>query len=305
MRVDANTSLLGEIAQQLAQLREMYLAVEDAPAHATSSHSIDSEIAFDQTTTEVDSVPSPSEVAPLSEVAQSSTELDDLRYQLQTLRQELADSRQQNEELIEKAREAASAATANSMTWEQRKEMMMQQMEDDSFDAELFVSELSISTETESDDPVDPVQFVNELTDELDQCKEEIRERDDEIDELRSQLQQLRKQEHDRNESDHDSGVASGSGAASSTNTLDADTMVREEREKIREIQQDWEARFRESEIAASLERARISRERRALSLKNAELEEQLIHFRRESEENRKAGISGSRRWLAKLGLHD
>ena len=81
--------------------------------------------------------------------------------------------------------------------------------------------------------------------------------------------------------------------------------MVREEREKIREIQQDWEARFRESEIAASLERARISRERRALSLKNAELEEQLIHFRRESEENRKAGISGSRRWLAKLGLHD
>ena len=118
-------------------------------------------------------------------------------------------------------------------------------------------------------------------------------------------MQQLRKQEHDRNESDHDSGVASGSGAASSTNTLDADTMVREEREKIREIQQDWEARFRESEIAASLERARISRERRALSLKNAELEEQLIHFRRESEENRKAGISGSRRWLAKLGLHD
>ncbi|NND96353.1 MAG: hypothetical protein HKN47_03365, partial [Pirellulaceae bacterium] len=142
----------------------------------------------------------------------------------------------------------------------------------------------------------DPVAYVHQLNAELDRRLDEVQRRESEVKELQALLQQ-------QSETRDCSGVAIG--AAAIAELVEGDELIREEREKLQSLQAQWEERFRESEITASLERAKLSRERRELALKNAELEEQLVHFRRESEETRALGGGTSRRWMAKLGLTD
>ena len=146
------------------------------------------------------------------------------------------------------------------------------------------------------DETIDPIEYVTSLNSELDRRLEEVQRREEEVKELQTLL-------HQQSETRDESGVAIG--AAAIAEMVDSDELIREERAKLKQMQTDWEERFREGEITASLERAKLSRERRELAQRNAELEEQLVHFRRESDQSRKAGVSGSRRWLAKLGLSD
>jgi hypothetical protein len=92
-------------------------------------------------------------------------------------------------------------------------------------------------------------------------------------------------------------------GAAAITRIFDDDELIREERSRLKEIQAEWEAKFRDMEIAASIERASLARERRQLECQNAELEEQLAHLKQELRQESIAGPTQPRRWFAKLGL--
>ena len=121
----------------------------------------------------------------------------------------------------------------------------------------------------------------------------ELSRRDDEIRELRCLLQQ---QSETR-----ECGVAIG--AAAIAQMIDADELVQEERQRLQLLQAEWEEKFRQGEIEASLERAKLSRERQQLAVKQTELEEQLEHLRRESRQDQEVGSASSRRWLVKLGL--
>ena len=80
---------------------------------------------------------------------------------------------------------------------------------------------------------------------------------------------------------------------------------VREERERLQQMQEEWEEKFRQAEIEASLERAKLSRERQEVASKMADLEEQLAHAKRDSRHSASDDDGTSRRWLAKLGLAD
>ena len=61
-------------------------------------------------------------------------------------------------------------------------------------------------------------------------------------------------------------------GAAAVGQLLDKDAVVREERENLRRLKQQWEEQMRQSEIETSIERAAIARQR-------AELEDRIKEF--------------------------
>ena len=108
---------------------------------------------------------------------------------------------------------------------------------------------------------------------ELDRRDEELKERSQQIRELQSLL--------DQQSETRDGGIAIG--AAAITQMFDADELVRDERERLQQMQEEWEDKFRQAEIEASLERAKLSRERQELAKKMSELEEQLAHAKREA----------------------
>ena len=222
----------------------------------------------------------------------SCSECDRMYDQLEQLSAQVAELEQQNEELasrvansqIENTVEDSSAA----LSWEDRKKMILEQMEDDSYDAESFLATLPSGEEcTDADD------YLEQLREEVDQRNKELLERDNEIRELRCLLDQ---QSESRND-----GMAIG--AAAIAELVDNDDLVQQERKRLQEIQEEWEEKFRQAEIEASLERAKLSRERQELAQKRSELDEQLEHIQRETrqvEDN-----APTRRWLAKLGLAD
>ena len=276
--VQSNTQLLQRLLEQVSDLREVVVPADMSRGTATQ----------------------PSETSALEAGdAVLDEECDRLHQRIAELQDELSELRQQNNDLasqvanssVQRTVSDASSGCNEALSWEERKKLILQQMEEGSFDSESFVSEVRPE---ESDESLDPVTYVRQLHDEIANVREEAERRDKEIHELRSLL--------DEQSTTCDSGVAIG--AAAIAEMIDADELVQQERERLQLLQEEWEEKFRQGEIEASLERAKLSRERLELARKNSELEEQLEHIRRE---NRGVDDSGtpSRRWLTKLGLTD
>ncbi|TWU36074.1 coiled-coil domain-containing protein [Novipirellula artificiosorum] len=246
--------------------------------------------------------------------------LDELEQELQTFRiqvntleaenRQLCDDndelRQQNSDLASKVassnvRQSVNSATSDSneaLSWEQRKQLILRQMEEDTFDAESFINNTIAKHLDESDEDdgeswmIDPADYVEQMHDELEHRMEELDRREREIKELNHLLEQR--------PGTSDDGVAIG--AAAIAGMVDSDELIQEERMRLQQLQAEWEEKFRKSEIEASLERAKLSRERQELSRKTAELEEQLEHLRHDTRQAEQAE-GHSRKWLAKLGL--
>jgi hypothetical protein len=96
-------------------------------------------------------------------------------------------------------------------------------------------------------------------------------------------------------------------GAAAVAEIFDQDEVIRQERERLQQAQEDWREKLRQAEIDISLERARIARER-------VELDEKLRAFEEERSTHNAAGhapanAKGAKpargRWLERLGLKD
>jgi hypothetical protein len=222
------------------------------------------------------------------------TQLDDAQSANSQLKTELAEARTA---VVQPVETVAASDASGPLTWEQRKEQMLKEMEEDSFDAESFVETIQASATTAVEAELldlDPQEYVVQLNLEFDRAKSELKRRDEEVAQLQNQLQ---------NQSSGTSGSLTAETAIE--DLVDVDSLLKGERERLQTQQQECEERLRESEIATSLERAKLSRERRELARQNAELEEQLIHVRRENEADLKSGGKGSRRWLAMLGLSE
>ncbi len=186
----------------------------------------------------------------------------------------------QNEELASQLAQSAmrqsigkSDASDATLTWEQRKAMLFAQ------------------DEVASDDHGSASEAA--LRESLERLRGELNVRDSELSQLRELLEQRPAQAEE--------GTAVG--AAAIAQMMDADELVREERERLQSLQIEWEAKFRKMEISASIERANLARERQQLEKQNVELEEQLAHLRRELRQEAITGPNQSRRWFAKLGL--
>ncbi len=229
-----------------------------------------------------------------------AAECEQLRDRVYELENEVAELQSQNSDLASQVASSsvrqtvsdASSGCNDALSWEERKKLILQQMEEDTFDADSFVSSMQDKT---GNDGESPSGFVEHLHAELEARQADLASRDEEIRELRCLL--------DQQSETRGGGVAIG--AAAIAQMIDADELVSEERERLQLLQVEWEEKFRQGEIEASLERAKLSRERQELAKKQTELEEQLEHLRRESRQDEEAGSSSSRRWLVKLGLSD
>lgn len=185
----------------------------------------------------------------------------------------------------------------DSMSWEERKARILEQMENDDFNAESFLESLSqpaqeIAASIDPDWVSNPVAFIDDLVERLSLAEQTISERNAEIHELQILLQNRADTRNDQ--------VAFG--AAAIAGMVDCDELVIEERERLAQLKSEWEDKFRSAEIEVSLERAKLSRERQELARRTEELEEQIDQLQREKRDARNYPKTG-RRWLAELGL--
>jgi chromosome segregation ATPase len=171
----------------------------------------------------------------------------------------------------------AQAAPATALDWEAEKRRLLAALE-----AEGDGSSSETGSHAEA---LAEIQEVVRRTDML------LAEKDREIAELKQLLQ------------DQSANLGSVAvGAAAIGQLLDADEIVREEREKLRRLQAEWEEKMRTAEIEISTERAKLARQR-------AELEEMLRENQLgngpKGNGSGKTEAASSGRWLARLGLKD
>lgn len=219
-----------------------------------------------------------------AESEESSARLSQLETQLTTASQEIEDLKEQNFDLASQVAKHQVISSghiphvnfdSSTLSWEERKKLIMRQLEEDSYD---------------NDSEKEPEQTARRLEIEsvVWATQTEIQRRDAEIAELQAIIEQ---------QSDTRQGVAIG--AAAFAQAFDSDEVIREERQKLKEMQLQWEQKLRQAEIDVSLERARLSRER-------TQLEQELEDTRRD-----KAALtsdpaqSKKRKWLEHLGLRD
>jgi cell division septum initiation protein DivIVA len=118
-----------------------------------------------------------------------------------------------------------------------------------------------------------------------------VAEKEQQIEEMKSQL------ERSTVDADQSQAVAG---------LLDADEVIRKEREKLRRLQEDWQDKLRKAEIEISVERAKLARERTTM-------EEQIRSYKaqfaqrsaaeKSSPETDGSKKSGRGNWLSRLGL--
>jgi hypothetical protein len=207
-------------------------------------------------------------------------ELEDLRRRCEMALQDVRDLKSQNAELqreVDARRRPSSSsggAAAGSIVggdWESQKKRLMQQLEEE-YD----------TTNTEEAEDKSFVEEAMRVTEQV------VAEKDREIQELQRLLS---------DQSSNIGGLAVGATAIASV--LDQDELIREERESLKRLQDEWREKLKQSEVDISLERAKLARER-------TELEEKLRQLAA-AKTDVAAGESGTdstkktRRWLSLL----
>ncbi len=211
-----------------------------------------------------------------------------LKEQLDEALTELENFRQQNSELATRIAQKTTTAASSShaigsiqpemLTWEERKKHMLEQLEFSNQTCDV-ATQATVSNETRV-----------QIEDVIARTDTEISRRDQEIQELREIVQ---------SQAGAHQGVAIG--ATGLAQMFDSNELIVQERMRLKDIQEEWEAKLRQAEIDLSMERAKLARER-------VELETQLMEIPQRSNQSRPAGQVGSdrqRRWLDYLGLKE
>jgi len=94
-------------------------------------------------------------------------------------------------------------------------------------------------------------------------------------------------------------------GASAIAGMLDQDDLIRQERERLAEQQEEWREKLRQAEIDISVERAKIARERTELEEKLRAFQDEMAKQPADDADKPKAEKQTGRRWLSRLGLKD
>jgi hypothetical protein len=168
--------------------------------------------------------------------------------------------------------------STESYTWEERKQAWLKQLEH----------------ETKQDAPIAPSKAL-EIERIIQQSGDEIDRRDREIADLKSLLEQ---------QAVATNGMAVG--AAAIAQIIEADDLIIEERQRLKQLQEEWEQKQRQAEIEMSLERAKLARERLELQEKMRNIELQITPRNMDELDPVHTPQRRSRgNWLNRLGLHD
>lgn len=209
---------------------------------------------------------------------------DELQSEYQAALSELRELRLKNAELEKKLAEKGATATNWSadggkvLDWETEKRRILAALE----------------AEAENDpSPEQTAQRVR-IQDVIKQTEAALAAKDKEIAELRKLLE------------DQATNIGSVAvGAAALERFLDQDDVIRQQREHLRQLEEEWKEKLRKAELEVSLERAKIARERAVLEEKQRELNEHLAKLEsgkpQESDDKTKPSRG---RWLSRLGLN-
>jgi len=205
--------------------------------------------------------------------APGSAEQEDYRRRYEMAVEDMRELRAKVAALEAQLASGSGQAPAGSSDWEAQKRRILAALEAE-------------GTEPGAEDPARRLQ-IEEVLRATDQA---IAAKDREIAELRQLLQ---------DQSKNLGTVAVG--AAALGQMLDNDAIIREERENLRKLQEEWREKLRQAEIEIAVERAKLARQR-------AELEERLRELPPKPESggpSEKAEKPARGRWLARLGLAD
>ncbi len=210
-----------------------------------------------------------------------SRKRDDLQRRFEMAVEEVRELKRTNAELENKLKHRgggsspAAAVGGGGLNWEAQKQKLLASLEADTDDDEEAREERA------------SIEGTIQITDRV------VAQKDREIEALREQLQQL-------------SG-GGGTRSAAINELLDSDEIIRQEREKLAALQQEWRQKIGEAEIEISVQRAKLARER-------AELDEKLRVLQLD-QDSRPSGAAGEDtvemakptrgKWLARLGLKD
>ncbi|MCU0718258.1 MAG: hypothetical protein MUC83_01025 [Pirellula sp.] len=211
--------------------------------------------------------------------AELKKQLASVRNELMEARHEVVDLRLQCNELASRLAKFQDPSTVNhdTVSWEDRKQALLHMLEQ------------------QDQEELESIEKVLEMKHILEETSVQIQIREKEIADLRSLLEQ---------QSVAANGFAVG--AAAIANLVDADEIVAEERQRLKEMQLQWEQKQRQGEIEMSLERAKLARERLEIQDKVQQLEAERDLLQRENENRSQASPAPHKgRWWARLGLKD
>jgi hypothetical protein len=211
--------------------------------------------------------------------AELKKQLASVRNELIEARHEVVDLRLQCNELASRLAKFQDPSTVNhdTISWEDRKQALLHMLE------QQDQEELGV------------VEKVLEMRQILEETSVQIQIREKEIADLRSLLEQ---------QSIAANGLAVG--AAAIANLVDADEIVAEERQRLKEMQLQWEQKQRQGEIEMSLERAKLARERLEIQDRMQQLDSEIDMLNRATENSSQAAPAPHKgRWWARLGLKD
>jgi hypothetical protein len=197
---------------------------------------------------------------------------DELQRRLELAVEDLREARRVNAELeakLKRVKTDGAGAGSGGLDWEAQKEKLLASLEaDDREDAEAVADRNTI-------------EGTIRITDQI------VAQKDREI----AELKRLAGEQPEVDE-------------AAVADLLDGDELVRKEREKLQQLEEEWRKKIGQAEIDISLERATLARQRNELEDKMRLL--QAEQAKRPAEENSDEPVKPQRgRWLARLGLKD
>lgn len=203
------------------------------------------------------------------------------RYNLATA--EIRELRQRNAELEKKIAELEQRSTkaerlssdGRILDWEAEKQRILAALE----------------AEVADQDPERPAEHAR-LQEVIKKTETILAEKDREIAELRRLLEE---------QATNIGSVAVG--AAALERLLDQDEVIRQQREHLRQLEEEWKEKLRKAELEISLERAKLAREKALLEERQRELEEKLQNLEKMGQPAEKTKAARGR-WLTRLGLN-
>jgi hypothetical protein len=205
----------------------------------------------------------------------SAAEVEQLQSRLERTLNDVRDLKRRNAELEQQHPPQAKSAPVHGLDWESQKRRMLAALEaDDTHDEAATQERLTIDGTIRITDTV-------------------VQEKDREILELQERLEQQA------------SGAVLLPSVAAMAEIFDQDEGIRLERERLKQLEEQWQGKLRQAEIDLSMERAKHARQQAELEelrrLQHRLLEEPASANARPGEP--KAPIRG--RWLARLGLKE
>jgi chromosome segregation ATPase len=264
------------LQEELEPLRGAATALADAQALRSENESLVERLAAAE-----------AQVQELASSAGDNKRSEDLQRRLELAMQDLRDYKTRSEELkAELARAKASGGkSADSqagvaLDWEAQKRKLLEALESefDETDAEQRQDRLTIEKTIEKTEAV-------------------IAARDRELEELRQVLE---------DQSRNVGNVAVG--AAAIAGMLDQDTVVQQERDNLRRLQDEWREKLRTAEIDLSVERAKMARERAEIDERIQDLQSQMSRIGGDDAKGgggKQAAKPTRGRWLSRLGLKE